>query len=144
MKFTLERDDIPALLPVRYNRSHKGSYGRLLMAAGSRNMTGAAILSARSAYKTGVGLVDMALPKEIRPVIQTSLPEVVITPYEIIKETVDCAYNWAVSLAPAGTVGHLQCGAGRTGWSQVCYVQELLGVLDMTPSTSPWCWMRMR
>ena len=140
VKFTLERGDIPALLPARYNRSHKGSYGRLLMAAGSRNMTGAAILSARSAYKTGVGLVDMAIPKEIRPVIQTSLPEVVITPYEIIKETVDCGSTIEQSsLAPLREQLAI-CSAvlAGPGWSQVCYVQELLGVLlDTTPSHIP-------
>ncbi len=80
--FVLEPSDVKELLPKRVARSHKGTYGRLLMIAGSRSMTGAAILSGRAAYKMGVGLVDAAIPKEAVSVLQVNLPEAVTTPYE--------------------------------------------------------------
>ncbi|MFQ9797952.1 MAG: NAD(P)H-hydrate dehydratase [Clostridia bacterium] len=83
----------------------------------------------------------MALPKGDSPRHSgKSLPEVVITPYEIIKETVDCGSTIEQSsLAPLREQLAI-CSAvlAGPGWSQVCYVQELLGVLlDMTPSHIP-------
>lgn len=80
--FVLEASDVKGLLPKRVRRSHKGTYGRLFMIAGSRSMTGAAILSGRAAYKMGVGLVDAAIPKEAASVLQVSLPEAITTPYD--------------------------------------------------------------
>ena len=51
-----EDPDVADLLPLRPCDSHKGSFGRLLCICGSSGMCGAAILSARSAYRTGAGL----------------------------------------------------------------------------------------
>ena len=81
MLFMMEAADVPNLLPSRVSRSHKGLYGCLFSLSGSRAMTGAAILSGRSAYKMGTGLVDIAIPEEAASVIQVSLPEAITTPY---------------------------------------------------------------
>ena len=49
-------------IPGRKKDSHKGDYGRALIIAGSRGMTGAAVLAARTALKAGAGLVIVACP----------------------------------------------------------------------------------
>ncbi len=63
------------LLPRRAAASHKGDYGRVLIAAGSRGMTGAAVLAARAALKAGAGLVTVACPESERAIIARSVPE---------------------------------------------------------------------
>lgn len=60
----------------RRNREiHKGSCGRILIAAGSVGMAGAAVLSARGALRSGAGLVQLSVPEEIFPVVQTGVIE---------------------------------------------------------------------
>ena len=63
------------LLPPRRKDSHKGDYGRLLIVAGSRGMTGAAVLAARAALKAGAGLVTVACPETERRLVAAALPE---------------------------------------------------------------------
>lgn len=60
----------------RRNREiHKGDCGRILIVAGSRGMAGAAVLSARGALRTGSGLVQLAVPEKIFPIVQTGVIE---------------------------------------------------------------------
>ncbi|MEA4816738.1 MAG: NAD(P)H-hydrate dehydratase [Lachnospiraceae bacterium] len=68
------------MLPKRKPRSHKGDYGKIFIAAGSKNMTGAAALSALSAYKSGGGVVYACVVESIIKVIQNLVPEAVIIP----------------------------------------------------------------
>lgn len=70
------------LLPVRVRDSHKGTYGRALIIAGSENMTGAGILASRACYKSGVGLVEACIPEGVRQVLQTAVPEAIVLPRE--------------------------------------------------------------
>ena len=55
--------------------AHKGMFGRLLIIAGSKGMAGAAILSARAALRSGVGLVTLSIPDELLFIVQSSVPE---------------------------------------------------------------------
>lgn len=64
-------------LPRRSRNTHKGDYGKLLIIAGSKNMTGAAALCAMSAIKTGCGIVKLAVPRSIQPILQESLKEII-------------------------------------------------------------------
>lgn len=87
-----------ALLPPRKNHSNKGTYGKLLIIAGSVNMAGAAYLSAKAAYSAGCGLVRIVTPEENRQVIQTSLPEAILTTYSSKRPEMSViteAVNWA-------------------------------------------------
>ena len=77
----LEEADVPKLLPQRTKRSNKGTYGKLLVIAGSPGMAGAAILSAKAAYASGCGFVCILTPEENRIVIQTALPEAILATY---------------------------------------------------------------
>ena len=70
-----------ALLPPRRPRTNKGSYGSVLVIAGSAGMAGAAYFSAKAAYFSGCGLVRILTPEENRVIIQSILPEAVLTTY---------------------------------------------------------------
>ena len=75
-------EDVKELVPVRSNNSNKGTFGKLLVIAGSRNMAGAAYLSALGALRTGTGLVTVYTPECNRTIIQTLIPEAVLATYE--------------------------------------------------------------
>jgi ADP-dependent NAD(P)H-hydrate dehydratase len=61
-------DDLPPI-PPRPADSHKGTFGRVLIVAGSRGMSGAACLSGLGALRGGAGLVDLATPAGIQPLV---------------------------------------------------------------------------
>lgn len=73
LTFELAQSYLP---PTRASNSHKGSYGRLAIVAGSVGMSGAAALAAQAALETGVGLVHLFVPASIQGVLSTLLPEV--------------------------------------------------------------------
>lgn len=79
--FTLGPGD-EEYLPKRPAYSNKGSFGKVLVVAGSKNMSGAAYLSALAAYRTGAGLVKVFTVEENRTILQTGLPEAIITTYD--------------------------------------------------------------
>jgi ADP-dependent NAD(P)H-hydrate dehydratase len=65
--------DLP-VLPPRPADSHKGTFGKVLVVAGSRGMTGAAILAGRAALRGGAGLVQVATAFEVLPVVAAGHP----------------------------------------------------------------------
>ena len=94
--FTYDVDDIKKLIPYRKPDTHKGSYGKVLMITGSEGMAGAAFLSAYSAYKCGAGLVHIYTAKENRVVLQTLLPEAIISTYTSFdEEEIIELLNWS-------------------------------------------------
>ncbi|MBI1830605.1 MAG: NAD(P)H-hydrate dehydratase [Deltaproteobacteria bacterium] len=62
------------VLPPRPANSHKGDFGRVLVIAGSKGMAGAAILCGSAAMRAGAGLVKVAVPAEILPVVAAGNP----------------------------------------------------------------------
>ena len=68
------------LLPARPADAHKGTFGRVTVAAGSRRFPGAARLAAEAAARSGVGLVALAAPLEIQPLLVHGLPDMVHEP----------------------------------------------------------------
>ena len=79
---TAGKDIYRKMLPDRPEDSNKGTYGRFLVIAGSKGMAGAAYLNAHAAYMTGAGLVRIYTSSDNREILQTLLPEAVITTYE--------------------------------------------------------------
>jgi len=63
------------LLPTRNVAAHKGEFGRLLVVGGSTSMTGAPILSAKSALRSGTGLVYLAVPESLSEIFSTNVVE---------------------------------------------------------------------
>jgi NAD(P)H-hydrate epimerase len=68
------------MIPRRPADSNKGKNGHVLLVAGSRGMTGAAILSGLGALKVGAGLLTIALPKSARRIVAGRLPEAMTLP----------------------------------------------------------------
>jgi len=72
--------DLFNLFPPRKRASHKGDYGRILIVAGSPGMTGAACLAASAAMRAGSGLVTVATPKNLNPILEAKLTEAMTLP----------------------------------------------------------------
>lgn len=70
------------LLPLRGKAVHKGDCGRILVVAGSLGMTGAAALAATSALRAGAGVVTLAVPASLQPILAGQLLEVMVQPVE--------------------------------------------------------------
>jgi NAD(P)H-hydrate epimerase len=68
------------MLPERNLQSHKNIFGHLLVIAGSRGMTGAAVLTALSALKSGTGLVTLAIPESLLGLVAPMMPSVMTLP----------------------------------------------------------------
>ena len=80
------------LLPDRPIDGHKGTFGRLLIAAGSEEYRGAPLLAAKGAFRAGAGLVSLALPEVVRETAVAQLPEAIyppITAYKILDHTAE-------------------------------------------------------
>ena len=72
--------EVSQWLPPRPASSHKGTYGRVLVVAGSTGMTGAAALASEVALRAGAGLVTLATPEHLNPILEGLLPEVMTLP----------------------------------------------------------------
>jgi NAD(P)H-hydrate epimerase len=77
--FLLEHSDIQAILHTRKKFNHKGNFGHALLIAGSHGKMGAAILGARAAMRSGLGLLTVHVPTCGYAIIQTSVPEAMVS-----------------------------------------------------------------
>lgn len=103
---TAGKDIYRKMLPDRPEDSNKGTYGRLLVIAGSKGMAGAAYLNAHAAYMTGAGLVRIYTSSDNREILQTLLPEAIITTYEEYnKEELLSLLTWADSVCIGSGLG---------------------------------------
>lgn len=103
---TYETCDYRELLPMRRQDSQKGDYGKLLVIAGSRGMSGAAYLNAKAAYMAGAGLVRIYTPEENRVILQQQLPEAIVTTYESYDEKEILALlKWADTVCIGSGIG---------------------------------------
>ena len=105
--FGYEKQDLFLGFPKRKKNSHKGSYGKVLM-AGSKGMSGAAYLSAKAAYAVGAGLVQIYTHEENRVILQQLLPEAIITTYDTFdSEQLEKLIQWADLIG-------IGCGLGKS------------------------------
>ncbi len=103
-----ETSDIYRYLPKRKADSHKGTYGKLLVIAGSKNMAGAAFFSAIAAYRCGCGLVKIFTEESNRIALQQMIPEAILSTYdenmskEEFEQLLDSELDWgdAVLIGP--------------------------------------------
>ncbi len=106
--FTYGEDDLSRAAP-RSARSHKGTYGRVLLIAGSRGMGGAAVLAGRAAYRSGCGLVRVFTHESNRLIVQTSIPEAIVSTWED-ENTLEAQLTEALAWSDAAGIGP---GLGR-------------------------------
>ena len=126
-----------ALLPARPLTAHKGTFGHLLIVAGSRNFVGAASLAARGAHRAGAGLVTLAAPESVYRISASRLTETIHLPLpedadgridasaaEVIRERIDSYSAMAVG-----------CGLG---WSSgTTALMDRLLLADADPPSMP-------
>ncbi|MBA4372970.1 MAG: bifunctional ADP-dependent NAD(P)H-hydrate dehydratase/NAD(P)H-hydrate epimerase [Thermodesulfovibrio sp.] len=74
------RQDTALLVPERPVFSHKGDYGHVLILAGSRGKTGAAIMAARACMRAGAGMVTLGVPESIAASLQSVVVEEMLLP----------------------------------------------------------------
>ena len=102
-----EKDVRPVLRRDPY--SNKGTYGRVVVVAGCRGMSGAATLAARAAYRTGAGLCEVVTDESNRIILQTTVPEAIVSTYE--REDDLSAVDTALARADSIVIG---CGLGQS------------------------------
>lgn len=100
-------------VPARPNYSNKGTYGKVLIVAGSRDISGAACLCAAAAFRVGAGLVRVFTHKDNRQVIQKLLPEAMVNTYDTEKfdnKALEACLNWCdvVAVGPGLSTGIIQ------------------------------------
>lgn len=104
------------LLPLRAKAVHKGDCGRIMVIAGSQGMTGAAALSAVSALRAGAGLVTLAVPASLQPILAGQLQEVMVQPIGEPEQTFlggEASLNRLLELAQSHDVVLIGPGLGR-------------------------------
>ncbi|MCR4903042.1 MAG: NAD(P)H-hydrate dehydratase [Butyrivibrio sp.] len=125
--------DEPAttLLPKRDSDGNKGSFGKILIIAGSDKISGACLLSAEAALRSGAGMVKIFTPIQNSEVLRTKLPEAMLECYEysddpdnlkIISDTLKSAFEWATCVVMGPGLG-----LGDTAYH---IVKEVLGQCD--------------
>jgi ADP-dependent NAD(P)H-hydrate dehydratase / NAD(P)H-hydrate epimerase len=72
----------PHEVPARVADSNKGTYGKVLVIGGSRGKTGAAAMAGQAALRAGAGLVTVAAPQSVLPIIAVSMPELMTEPLQ--------------------------------------------------------------
>jgi hydroxyethylthiazole kinase-like uncharacterized protein yjeF len=78
--FLLEASDIQSRLPTRPPEGHKGTFGKVLILAGSTGLTGAAVLASLASLRAGAGLTVLGIPESLNPILEASAVEVITRP----------------------------------------------------------------
>jgi NAD(P)H-hydrate epimerase len=76
----LEQESVAQWLPIRGRAAHKGTFGHLLVVAGSMGKSGAALLCGLGALRSGVGLVTLCAPSGLLPVFESTILEAMCLP----------------------------------------------------------------
>ncbi len=77
--FYITKNDVKGMILPRRKFSHKGTFGHALLIAGSYGKTGAAVLAAKAALRSGVGLLHVHIPKSSYAIMQTAIPEAMLS-----------------------------------------------------------------
>src|SRR3989441_6745034 len=103
------------VLPARPKDAHKGTFGTVVVIAGSLGLTGAAYLASTAAARTGAGLVRLLVADTIYPILAAKCTEVMATPVpEVAPGAVGhAAYDSILRQLATGSVGIIGPGLGR-------------------------------
>jgi NAD(P)H-hydrate epimerase len=101
--YFVEEDDVRQMLKPRGKFANKGNFGHALLISGSYGKMGAAILGARACLRSGAGLVTAHIPKVGYTIMQTALPEAMISidaSEEFISSLPDISKYNAIAVGP--------------------------------------------
>ncbi|MBR1779618.1 MAG: NAD(P)H-hydrate dehydratase [Clostridia bacterium] len=113
-------EHVKKLLLTRAKNAHKGSFGTLFSFCGCETMPGAAILSAKAAMRSGVGLVNLLTNKSAIPIIASNIPEIIYTPFlenekgVLLKPNLNLIFN-TLKKSSACLIG---CGLGQSDFNK--------------------------
>ena len=119
---------VRGVLPARPAEANKGTFGRLLIVAGSANYIGAGVLAALGALRSGVGLVTLAVPVELLPVVAAHLIEPTFVPLPsdlgaLIERSVEPVFKTLAEREYSALL--VGCGLGRERETQA-FIRGLL------------------
>ncbi len=86
MDISIKVELVQSILKPREKKAHKGDYGHALIIAGSEGMIGSAVLASKACLRSGVGLVTVHVPICGVEILQTSIPEAMVS----IDATISC------------------------------------------------------
>lgn len=114
-------------LPQRPYDAHKGSFGRVMIVAGSVNFIGAAYLACQGAMRVGAGLVTLATPRSLQPILASKLTEVTYLPLDESQPGILApgAKNALLEQLSGYDVLLLGCGLGQHS-STILFVNSVL------------------
>ena len=109
-------EEASSLLPRRAKGGNKGTFGKVLLAAGSENMAGAAVLAARAAYRAGAWMIKVITPEANRMILHQAVPEALVGTVENLEEGME----WAdvIGIGP---------GLGKTDTALSCLKRVICG-----------------
>jgi hydroxyethylthiazole kinase-like uncharacterized protein yjeF len=120
--------EVAKLLPVRARDSHKGTFGKAMVCAGSTNYVGAAFLAGSAATRAGAGLVTLALARTIYPMIASAVHE---TTFVVLPDDLGALVPDAVPVLRERLADYdallIGCGFGRDP-KTVEFVRQLLDI----------------
>lgn len=121
---TLTQEMISSLLPPRPRDAHKGDNGYALLCVGSGQYTGAALLSSAAALRAGCGVLEVAVPGEVKPAF-SALPEACCTAVNAIGRWDRDGMQLAASRIPGKRALGLGCGMGKM--DDACLLKAAIG-----------------
>ncbi len=127
LKYNIITDHmVGSFLKPRLAESHKGTYGHVLVVGGSIGLTGAVVMTANAAVKTGAGLVTAAVPESLLPLVHNHLTEAMTSP---LAETSQATI--ALEAKPAlenllGTVSVCAVGPGMARYPEALAIMDFI------------------
>ena len=132
----INRDWAASALPSRPSDSHKGTYGRAMIVAGSRNFLGAAYLAASAAGRVGAGLVTIAIPESLIPSVASKAIEPTFLP--LPESGPGIVANNAAQLILDSLEGYsallIGCGLGQAAETRQVVEELLLSDASLPPT----------
>ncbi len=104
---TVDQESLTEMLPKRTGSGNKGTFGKVLLFAGSKDMCGAAVLCGKGVFSAGAGMVKIITPAENREILQKILPEAMLYTYTDgpEEEAVAEALSWADVIVAGPGIG---------------------------------------
>lgn len=125
---------IAELLPKRTLNSHKGTFGKVLIVAGSSSFPGAALLAALAALRAGAGLVTIATTRELMPIYASALPEAT---YLLLSDNPQDRVHAIINAAQHADALLMGPGLGQEPMTHIWYFAILQQLKELADATRP-------